>query len=364
MAKIMKTLTSICYLLSAFLLPAQLLTFDTATTHTNFSQSQSGTYIWITGVATNLPYTAIKTNALSVGDSLATTQGKQNTNNAFLQSEIVANSNSIAALPPLNPLMTSFYTNLWGGASNHLGSVQGVWSYTLTSGTNYATPQLLWSASTIATNTDPATLTVVTNGYTNAMAGYIAIYASPTNGSFGAPYTFTLNTTNTFAGITVSGMTLLGTFTNIVNYSLAFTNRYSPSTLYASGDNTNFWPIYAGYQTTNTTYFALVNGTTNAGGWQSVTIYNASNQPAIGRQNQYHGEDFTVRNLAVEGTLTGTQADQLAANTAAIAAIQAQLAMLTNGITTNIQYVNGTLLALTNYTAHVTNGIIKAVTSP
>ena len=352
---------------------AQVTTIDTTTVHTNLSQSASGAVIWIAGVATNAPYTAIVSNGITTGDSLTTTQLKQNTNNSVLLGLINANgawvSNNVT---PQNPLVTSLFTNLWGVSSNHLGTVQGIWSFTLTSVTNYTTPLLYWKSTSITTSDTPATLTWLTNSANHTVTtGYCALYGNPTNGSFGAPLTLTINSNLFYSGNSQSGLLNLGYVTNISSWSLAFTNSYDPDTLFASGDGTNYWPVLSSCQSTNSLYLALVDTVgTNAGGLQSLTIYNVSNQAAIGKQWQYHGEDFTLRNLTVEGNLYGAAANQIASNTVAIsnllvsvATMQAQIALLTNGVTTNFSYVSGTTLALTNHTATFTNGVFEG-TSP
>jgi hypothetical protein len=91
----------------------------------------------------------------------------------------------------------------------------------------------------------------------------------------------------------------------------------------------------------------------------------------LGTVNNYHGEDFTFQNLTLEGELRGAAANQISSNTVAISnllvtisALQSQIALLTNGITTNLQYVTGTILALTNHTASFTNGVLQGVTTP
>jgi hypothetical protein len=38
--------------------------------------------------------------------------------------------------------------------------------------------------------------------------------------------------------------------------------------------------------------------------------------------------------------------------------------IFSGGLTTNLQYVTGTLLSLTNHTAHVTNGVLQGITTP
>jgi hypothetical protein len=306
---------------------AQITNLDTTTTFTNYSQSQSGAYIWIAGAATNAPYTAVDTNGISVGDSLATVRIKQNANNAFLQSEITNHAAWISNnVPVLNPLVTSLFTNVWGTDSNYLGTVQGIWSNSLVSITNYTTVSVLWSSSVIATNADPTTLTILTNGYTNAVSGYLAIYGNPTNGIFGDPLTVNLNSNAFYSGFSQPGLTLLGSVTNITAFSLAMTNVYSPSVLYVSGDGTNFWQI-GNTQTTNQLYVALVTVATNhpPGGLQSLAIYNVKHQKDIGVPYPFHGHDFTVRDLKVEGNLHSAQMD---ANTAGLSNLTATVGAL------------------------------------
>jgi hypothetical protein len=38
--------------------------------------------------------------------------------------------------------------------------------------------------------------------------------------------------------------------------------------------------------------------------------------------------------------------------------------IFSGGLTTNLQYVTGTILALTNHTASFTNGVLQGVTTP
>ncbi len=375
MAKIMKlkillALCALCLGGNAF---AQLTPFDTTTPHTNYSQSASGSVIWIAGVATNAAYTAVNSNGITTGDSLTVTQLKQGTNNGVLLGLINANgtwmSNNVV---PQNALVVSLATNLWGGTSNYLGTVQGVWSFALTSTTNYTTPLLYWKSTVITTSDTPATLTWLTNSANHTVTtGYCALYGNITNGSFGAPFSLNINSNLFYSGTTAPGLLNLGAVTNISSWSIVMTNSYSPSLLYVSGDDTNFWQLPAGYQTTNRLYVSLVSSGTNPpGGLQSLTIYNVSNQAAIGAQWQYHGEDFTLRSLTVEGNLYGAAANQISSNTVAIsnllvtlATVQAQIALLTNGVTTNFSYVSGTTLSLTNHTATFTNGVFEG-TSP
>ena len=445
-------------LISAIWSPAQISNLDTTTTFTNFSQSESGAYIWINGVATNKSYTAIVTNGLTTGDSLATVRVKVNANEAYLQGEIAG---AISNTPQQNPVVVSLQTNLWASQSNYLGTVQGVWAWTLSGVTNYSPASVMWSSGVITTDTVPSTLTVLTNGYTNAVSGYLAIYVNPTNAATGDPYILTVNS-NTFSGNSTVGLTPLGGVTNITSLSFAMQTNYDAQTLYASalGDNVtitftngtgigdfialgatrftftntpaigtdvltntvaakaatnfayqassyypyvtvagtvvtvqgltpgsvvtnsgfatssgtpaSFWIVPSGYQDTNQLYIALIDNTgTNAGGMQSLTISNLASQPLLGTVNNYHGEDFTFQNLTLEGELRGAAANQISSNTLAISnllvtisALQSQLALLTNGQTTNFQYVTGTLLSLTNHTATFTNGVLQGVTTP
>ena len=287
---------------------AQITNLYNTATHTNYSQSAANAYIWINGVATNRPYTAVVTNAVSTGDPLAITQQKQDSNNAFMQGEITNNAAFVtSSVPLLNPLVVSLATNYWGTASNYLGTVTGLWSNSLVSVTNYATPGIYWDSSAITTSSVPASLTHLTNGSTTGSTGYIALYGVSTNGVFGAPLTLNINSNTFYTGTSAAGWTLLGAVTNITSLALTITNSYAPQQLWASYQGTNYWPVLPGFQTTNLLYLALVATTNNPpiGGMQSLTLYNVASPGLIGANRQFHGEDFTVRNLTVEGSLSG-----------------------------------------------------------
>ena len=97
----MKTILALLLVLAAFVAPAQFTNIDTSTVHVG-TNTTTGT-ISIAAISTNAAYSTLKTNAVTVGDTLAQTQAKINANFAWLANWFATNP------PPMNA--TNYYLN-------------------------------------------------------------------------------------------------------------------------------------------------------------------------------------------------------------------------------------------------------------
>lgn len=192
---------------------------------------------------------------------------------------------------------------VFNGTSNWLGSFTNIFSLTCVAGTNSLTNMMSVDAGAswqTYAQTNPITQIVLTNFWTNSWV-------------YSTPY-YVTNSTNSAIIYTLSQ---LGT--NFTTNSLVFTN-------WISG------PVQ----------LAVLSATTCTG---SVSVVRLADPSLQGRYYDFPGQTVHI--------------SQVDSNTTFIAALQAQIALLTNGMTTNIQFYGPT----TN-TLCFTNGILKAVTSP
>ena len=220
-----------------------------------------------------------------------------------------------AAGPQSNMVLSSSTVSLlssnhfvFNGTSNYLGAFTNVFTLTCVAGTNALTNMM--SADGGASwlpyaQTNPIVQVIQTNFWTNHWV-------------YSTPY-YVTNSTNSSIIYTLSQ---LGT--NYTTNSLIYTN-------WISG------PLQ----------LAVLSSVTCTG---SVSVARLADPSLQGRYYDFAGE-----------TLHITQVDT---NTAFIAELQAQIALLTNGITTNIQLTDSAVLGGYTNTLYFTNGILKAVSSP